>query len=54
MNNSQLNLFEEIPRGDESKGVKSSIRKAPPLKTMRVFANDEVATSLKFIPKVEV
>lgn len=53
MNNSQLNLFEEIPGGDESKAVKASIRKAPPLKTMRVFANDEVATSLKFLPQVE-
>ena len=53
MSNPQLNLFEEIPGGDESKGRKAIIRKAPRVKTMRVFANDEVATSLKFLPEVE-
>lgn len=53
MRNPQLNLFEEISRGAESKGRKTSVRKAPRVKKMRVFANDEVATSLKFLPEVE-
>lgn len=53
MSNPQLNLFEEFPGGDESKGRKTIIRKAPRVKTMRVFANDEVATSLKFLPEIE-
>jgi len=51
MSNPQMKLFEETPGGEESKGRKAMIRKAPRLKTMRVFANDEVATSLKFLPE---